>query len=209
MDLCACFLESKCPEKGNVQEFLDGLCVKREVLASIGVDIDEKDYCSTIISTLPIALANFASSQLASTRLYTPMKTIALDSLISLISEEYEQQKAQCSRRSGTRKGKDDDKDEALSVSWKAKGEKGERKQDPRKLPQRSDSKIDHFPNPCPDNFCQFLSGLDPTSGQKSNFCPDMGSNLPRPQNQSVFRIRPPRARKSRHWSIRKVLEVC
>ena len=38
------FLESKCPDKGNVLEFLDGLRVKREELASVGVDIDETDY---------------------------------------------------------------------------------------------------------------------------------------------------------------------
>ena len=50
------FLESKCPDKGNVREFLDNLRVKREELASVGVDINEKDYRSTIISSLPIPL---------------------------------------------------------------------------------------------------------------------------------------------------------
>ena len=44
MDLHGRFLESKCPDKGNVREFLDNLRVKREELASVGVDIDEKDY---------------------------------------------------------------------------------------------------------------------------------------------------------------------
>ena len=43
-DLRGRFLESKCLNKGNVQEFLDNLRVKREELASVGVDIDEKDY---------------------------------------------------------------------------------------------------------------------------------------------------------------------
>ena len=52
-DLRTRFLESKCPDKGNVREFLDNLRVKREELASVGVDIDEKDYRSTIISSLP------------------------------------------------------------------------------------------------------------------------------------------------------------
>ena len=42
-DLCTCFLESKCPEKGNVQQFLDELRIKREELATVGVNIDEKD----------------------------------------------------------------------------------------------------------------------------------------------------------------------
>ena len=43
-DLRGRFLESKCPDKGNVREFLDNLRVKREELTSVGVDIDEKDY---------------------------------------------------------------------------------------------------------------------------------------------------------------------
>ena len=119
-DLRARFLESKCPDKGNVREFLDSLRVKREELASVGVDIDEKDYRSTIIASLPFALANFASSQLASARMYAPSKTIAPDSLISLISEEFERQKNQKSRRSG--KTKDDDKDEAMASTSSGKG---------------------------------------------------------------------------------------
>jgi hypothetical protein len=121
-DLRGRFLESKCPDKGNVREFLDNLRVKREELASVGVDIDEKDYRSTIISSLPFALANFASSQLAAARMFAVTKTIAPDSLISLISEEYERQKTQKSRRSGKTK---DDGDEAMAVgssSGKGKG---------------------------------------------------------------------------------------
>ena len=43
-DLHGRFLESKCTDKGNVREFLDNLRVKREELASVGVDIDKKDY---------------------------------------------------------------------------------------------------------------------------------------------------------------------
>ena len=52
-DLCSRFLESKCPEKGNIQEFLR---VKWEELASVGVDIDEKDYKLMIILSLPFSL---------------------------------------------------------------------------------------------------------------------------------------------------------
>src|SRR6202789_1995850 len=123
------FLESKYTPKVSVREFLDGLRVEKEKLASVGVDIDEKDYRSTIISSLPVALANFASSQLASARLYAPLKTIASDSLISLIAEESERQKAQRSRWQGS-KSKDDDKDEAMYVSQsssKRKGGKGDK----------------------------------------------------------------------------------
>jgi len=51
------------------------------------VDIDEKDYCSTILASLPIALSNFASAQLAATRMWALTKTIDPDDLISLINE--------------------------------------------------------------------------------------------------------------------------
>jgi len=98
MDLQTCFLESKCPDKGNVRQFLDELRMKWEELATVGVDIDEKDYHSTIISSLPYSLANFASNQLAATKLYSSTKTITPDALILLISEEYKCQQMQCSR---------------------------------------------------------------------------------------------------------------
>jgi len=107
----------KCPEKDNVCEFLDSLCVKREELATVGINIDTKDYLSTIISSLPMSLSNFASNQLAATKLYAPMKTIDPDALISLISEEYERQKAQHSHRSTGKSPKEDDCNEAMSAS--------------------------------------------------------------------------------------------
>lgn len=115
MDMRAQFLESKCPEKGNVCEFLDNLCVKQEELASIGVDITEQDYCSTIIFSLPYSLTNFASAQLAAARMFSTTKTINPDALISLMSEEYEYQKVQHSRHAGKSKS-DNPKDEAMAV---------------------------------------------------------------------------------------------
>jgi hypothetical protein len=95
----------------------------------VGVDIEEKDYRSTILSSLPVALANFASAQLAAARMYAPTKTLDPDVLISLIGEEFDRQKMQRSRRYGGGKSKDDDKatDEAMAVNsssskWKGKG---------------------------------------------------------------------------------------
>jgi hypothetical protein len=85
-DLWTKFLESKCLDKGDVHTWLDSLHVQKEELAQVGVEIDEKDYCSTIISSLPIYLSSFASSQLAATWLYSPTKTIYPDILISLVS---------------------------------------------------------------------------------------------------------------------------
>lgn len=68
-DLRTKFLESKCPDKGDVREWLDSLRVRKEELAQVGVDIDEKDFRSTVISSLPVYLSGFASSQLAAARL--------------------------------------------------------------------------------------------------------------------------------------------
>jgi len=127
-------LESKCPDKGNVRQFLDELRMRREELATVGVDIDEKDYRSTIISSLPYSLANFASNQLAAAKLYSSTKTITPDTLISLISEEYERQQVQRLRRSGGNgKAKDQDRDEALNVSSSGKSNgKGKFERKPR-----------------------------------------------------------------------------
>jgi hypothetical protein len=100
----------------------------------MGVDVDEKDYRSTIISSLPIPLANFALNQLAAAKLYSALKTIAPDSLISLISEEYDRQQSQRASRKKQRKEEKDSKDEALAVSSssgskpdKKRGEKSKR----------------------------------------------------------------------------------
>jgi hypothetical protein len=102
------FLESKCMDKGNVREFLNSLMVKREELAAVGVDIEEKDYRSTILSSLPIALSDFASVQLAAARMYSTSKTIDPDVLISLICEEYDRQKMRRSRRYGGKSNDDE-----------------------------------------------------------------------------------------------------
>ena len=91
-------------------------------MASVSVKISEDDYRSTVINSLPFSLANFASSQLAAAQLFSMLKTIAPDILISLISEEYERQKNQCNQDSG---GKGKEVDEAMSVGlslYKGKG---------------------------------------------------------------------------------------
>jgi hypothetical protein len=115
-DMRAKFLASRCPDKGNVRDFLDELRTKREELVQVGVDIDEKDYLSTIISSLPLSLSSFASANLAAARMFSPTKSIDPDVLMSLLMEEAERQKAQVARRRGSGKGADEDKPgEALS----------------------------------------------------------------------------------------------
>jgi hypothetical protein len=65
MEMRAKFLTSRCPEKGNAKDFLRGLRLKKEELAQVGVKISDEDYLSTIISSLPDALSNFASMQMS------------------------------------------------------------------------------------------------------------------------------------------------
>jgi hypothetical protein len=60
------FLRTKCPDGGNVREFLDELRTKCESLLQSGVDINSQDFRSTIISSLPRYLSGFASAQLTS-----------------------------------------------------------------------------------------------------------------------------------------------
>jgi hypothetical protein len=117
-------MELKCPDKGNVREFLDALHVKKKELAMYGIIIKDKDYRSTIITFLPHHLSNFTSNLLAGTRLYSSTKTIDLDELITLILEEFERNVAACSRHSGTKSSKGDDKDEAMSVMSSGKGKR-------------------------------------------------------------------------------------
>ena len=78
-DLRTKFLGLQCPVDGDVRQFLDDLRTKRDELAAVGVQIEEKDYQSTIIQSLPKYLASFASGQLATVRLYSPTQTIDPD----------------------------------------------------------------------------------------------------------------------------------
>ena len=92
--------------------------VKKEELATVGVIINDGDYRSTILSSLPTPLAYFASMQLAAARIFSSAKTISPDVLISLINEEADRQKVQKSRRHDGLggKGKPDEIDEALFI---------------------------------------------------------------------------------------------
>ena len=118
-DLCTRFLESKCSDKSDVCAFLDSLHIKREELVQAGVQIDKKDYHSTIIKSLPFHLSNFASSQLTTAWLFAPTKTINPDRLISVISEEYNWNQHGCdhSHHNCTFNGKSKDHDEAMAVT--------------------------------------------------------------------------------------------
>lgn len=138
-DLRTKFLESKCPDKGDVRAFLDSLRVKREELAQAGVHIDEKDYRSTIVKSLPWHLSNFASNQLTSARLFSPTQTIHPDVLISVITEEYDrnQRERERSRQARAPNGKARDNDEAMAVTPSYSGRRGNSNSRPsRKEPE-------------------------------------------------------------------------
>jgi len=111
----------QCSERGNPREFLEELRVKKEELAQAGVVIDEKDYFSVIIASLPMALSNFASNQLAAAQ-FSSRKMTPSD-LLSMLLEESDRQRAQYQRRRGSGKGKDE-VDEALEVGQDSRGRK-------------------------------------------------------------------------------------
>ncbi|THH14813.1 hypothetical protein EW146_g5572 [Bondarzewia mesenterica] len=125
------FMEMRCDANGDVQNFLDDLRTKREELAACGVEIDTKDYRSTIIASIPDKLSDFASSLIASAQLFNPITELDPDVIIRQISDEYECRKAKkpsASRSSGSKSAKKDN-DEAMMVSpgkrksgWKPRG---------------------------------------------------------------------------------------
>ena len=116
-EMRAKFLTSRCPEKGNAKDFLRSLRLKKEELAQVGVKISDEDYMSTIISSLPDTLSNFASMQMSWTMQQTSQAMDA-NTLMTMLLQEAERQNLRMQRRKpGTGKSKEEDKDEALSVS--------------------------------------------------------------------------------------------
>ena len=116
-EIRAKFLTMRCPEKGNTKEFLRGLRLKKEELAQVGVKISDKEYLSTIISSLLDVLANFMLMQMAWT-LQSTSKSMDAGTLMMMLLQEAERQNLRSQRcKLGNGKGKEDDKGEALAVS--------------------------------------------------------------------------------------------
>ncbi len=63
-DLLTAFTEMRCPDGGNVREFLGQMRVKREELSAVGITMSEKEYRSAIIKAIPEEVAKFASGML-------------------------------------------------------------------------------------------------------------------------------------------------
>ena len=89
MEMRAKFLTSRCPEKGNVKDFLRGLRLKKEELVQVGVTISDQDYLSTIILSLPDALSNFASMKMSWT-LQQTQQSMDASTLMTMLLQEAE-----------------------------------------------------------------------------------------------------------------------
>jgi len=145
-ELRAKFLTSRCAEKGNARDFLRGLRLKKEELAQVGVMISDEDYLSTIISSLPDALSNFASAQIAWTMQQTSQSMDA-NTLMSMLLQEAERQNLRAQRhKQSSGKGKEDEKDEALAVSTN-QSSKG---RDTSKVKCWNCGDMGHFRSKCP-----------------------------------------------------------
>ena len=88
-EMRAKFLTLRCGEKGNARDFLRVLRLKREELAQVGVKISDEDYLSTIISSLPDALSNFASVQMAWT-FQSTQQSMDANTLMTMLLQEAE-----------------------------------------------------------------------------------------------------------------------
>jgi hypothetical protein len=143
--LRASFLGMRCGEKGNVREFLEGLRLKKEELSQAGVKIEEQDYFSVIIASLPSALSNFASSQMAAAR-FLGSKTMTSTDLLSMLIEESERQKAQYAQRKGSA-AKSKEEDQALAVGESSKKPKRKGK---KPVECWNCGEEGHYKNKCP-----------------------------------------------------------
>lgn len=112
------FLSTRCPKDGNVRTFLNDLRSKRAELDAMGISINNDDYRSTIIQSLPYTVSGFASGQLTAATLRGD--TIDPDMLILVISDEWDRTQS----RSRNHKKENDSGDDAMSVDHKGKGKR-------------------------------------------------------------------------------------
>lgn len=108
--------------------------------------IINEDYLSTIISSLPNALSNFASMQM-SWMLQQTSEPMDANTLITMLLQEADRQNLWLQRhKQGSEKGKDEEKDEALPVST----DKLREKRDTSKIKCWNFREMGHFRSKCP-----------------------------------------------------------
>ena len=145
-EMRAKFLTSRCPEKGNAKDFLRGLRLKKEELAQVGVKISDEDYLSTIISSLPDTLSNFASMQMSWT-LQQTQQPMDAGTLMTMLLQEAERQNLRAQkRRQVAGKSKDDEKSEALAA---VSADKTSGKKDRSKIECWNCGEKGHFSSKC------------------------------------------------------------
>lgn len=123
------FLSSRCPKGGNIRHFLNDLRACRAELVAIGIHINDDDYRSTIIQSLPWSLSNYASAQLSAAKLHSSLNfTIEPDMLIIMISDEWERTHSISKGRTREEGPSDDAMIVETGGKWKGKG-KGKTKE--------------------------------------------------------------------------------
>jgi gag-polypeptide of LTR copia-type len=101
MEMRTKFLTMRCPYKENAKDLLRGLRLKKEELVQVGVKISDEDYLSTIISSLPVMLSNFASMQMLWTLQQTKLLMDASMLMTMLLQEADQQNKSQRCKQGG------------------------------------------------------------------------------------------------------------
>jgi len=136
--LCCEFTSACCPEKGDIQAFLNDLCMKKAKLSAVGVNISNDNYQNSIIQSLPHWLATFASNQLTAARLAG--RDVDPELLITFICNEWDH-----TCLSG-RNSLQHDANNALAFEMQGKEKGKERKKGPCWIYGG-----DHFKKECPD----------------------------------------------------------
>ena len=131
--------------EGECESFFERVEVGEGGACTDGMKIINKDYLSTIISSLPDALSNFASVQMAWT-FQSTQKSMDTNTLMMMLLQEAEHQNLRAQKRKPTTgKGKEDEKNEALAVST----EKPKGKRDMSKITCWNCGESGHFSSKC------------------------------------------------------------
>ena len=140
------FTSARCPEKEDIQAFLNDLRMKKAELVVVDVNISDDDYWNSIIQFLPRWLATFTSNQLTAARLTS--HDVDPELLIIFICDKWDHT---CPSR---RNSLQYDADNALAFEIRGKEKGKERQKDKGKKRKRGPCWIcgsDHFKKECPD----------------------------------------------------------